>query len=88
MLQYEWAWLAEHIASLELCLSQPEMLETAGGKIHVEQLLLESQHYHAVLDETMQTRGVEPARQPHAVATGEHAWEISQETIKRLWGVE
>jgi hypothetical protein len=88
MLQYEWAWLAEHIASLELCLSQPEMLETAGGRLHVAQLLLENQHFQAVLYETMQTRGVEPARQPHAVAPGEHAWEISQETIKRLWGVE
>ncbi|MEB3319274.1 MAG: hypothetical protein VKO39_14190 [Cyanobacteriota bacterium] len=88
MLQYEWAWLIEHIADLELCLSQPEMLQTAGGKAHVEHLLLESQHFQAVLNETMQTRGVEPARQAHAVATGEHAWEISQEAIKRLWGID
>ena len=87
MLQYEWAWLEEYIVSLELCQRQPEMLETAGGKTHVDQLLQESQQCQAALQTTMNSRGVEPARHSHAVVMGEHAWEIRQETIKQLWGI-
>jgi hypothetical protein len=87
MLQYEWTWLEEYIAGLELCLSQPEMLETAGGRTHVEHLLQESQHCQAALQATMKTRAVQPAPHPHAVVMGEHAWEIRQETVKRLWGL-
>lgn len=88
MLQYEWAWLEEHISSLELCLSQPEMLATAGGQSHVEQLLQESQRCQAVLLTVMRQRGVDPALHVHAVIVGEHAWEISQESIRRLWGMD
>ncbi len=87
MLQYEWAWLEEHISCLELCLSQPEMLATAGGQSHVEQLLLESQRCQAVLLTLMRQRGVDPARHVHAVVSGEHAWDVSQESIRRLWGM-
>jgi hypothetical protein len=87
MLQYEWAWLEEHISSLELCLSQPEMLATAGGKSHVEHLIRESQLCQELLHDVMNNQGVEPARHPHAVVIGEHAWEVSQESIRRLWGM-
>jgi hypothetical protein len=87
MLQYEWAWLEENIADLELCLSQPEMLETAGGRPHVEQLLQQSQQCQVALQTTMTARAVQPARHSHAVVMGEHAWDIRQETIKRLWGL-
>ena len=88
MLQYEWAWLEEHIADLELCLSQPEMQQTLGGKSHVEQLLLESHAWQAALKSTMLSQGVEPSRRPQAVVGGEHAWEIRQDSIKRMWGLD
>jgi hypothetical protein len=88
MLQYEWVWLEEHIASLELCISSPEMLKAAGGKLHVEQLLLASQQCQSALQTTMESRAVQPSPHPHAVAAGEHAWEIRQETIKRMWGLD
>ncbi|MFN9546059.1 MAG: hypothetical protein ACK6AD_03165 [Cyanobacteriota bacterium] len=87
MLQYEWAWLDDYITSLNLCLAQPDMLQAAGGKSHVEQLLLESQQCQALLQATMKNRKVEPASPSHAVAIGEHAWELRQESIKRLWGL-
>lgn len=88
MLQYEWAWLEEHIADLELCLSQPEMQHTLGGKTHVEQLLLESHACQAALKTTMLAQNVEPTRHSQAVVCGEHAWEIRQDSIKRLWGID
>ena len=87
MLQYECAWLEEYIADLELCLTQPEMLETAGGRPHVEHLLQESQQCQAALQTTMKARAVQPSLHAHAVVMGEHAWEIRQETVKRLWGL-
>jgi len=87
MLQYEWTWLEGYIAGLELCLSQPEMLETAGGRPHVEHLLQQSQQCQVALQTTMKVRAVQPARHSHAVVMGEHAWDIRQETIKRLWGL-
>lgn len=87
MLQYEWAWLEEYIANLELCLNQPKMLETAGGRPHVEHLLQQSQQCQVALQTTMKARAVQPARHSHAVVMGEHAWDIRQETIKRLWGL-
>lgn len=86
MLQYEWAWLDQHIADLELCLSQPEMLVTAGGPAAVSQRLTESRQCQMALERTMCQRGVEPALHGHAVASGEHAWELREETIKQLWG--
>ena len=88
MLQYEWAWLEEHIADLDLCLSQPEMQQTLGGKTHVEQLLLESHACQAALNTTMVAQGVEPTRHPQGVVSGEHAWEIRQDSIKRIWGLD
>ena len=39
MLQYEWAWLEQHLATLELCGSRPEMLATAGGQARVKALV-------------------------------------------------
>jgi hypothetical protein len=88
MLQYEWARLEEHISSLELCRSQPEMLATAGGKPHVEQLLLESLSCQKALQARMKERDVDPARHAHALVIGEPPWEIRQESIRRLWGMD
>lgn len=88
MLQYEWAWLEDYVANLELCLSQPQMLETVGGKLKVELLLLEAQRFQAVLQATMEAREIAPSRHPHAVTTSDHAWEVRQETIKNLWGFD
>lgn len=88
MLQYEWAWLEEHISGLEFCLTQPEMLKIAGGKPHVEQLMLESRQSQAALQAMMAARTLEPLRPPKAVVTGDHAWEIRQDNIKRLWRMD
>lgn len=87
MLQYELVWLDEHILSLELCLNQPEMLSAAGGSSQVEQWLVESRRCKEALEETMTHRGVGPAPHPHAIATSEHAWELREEKIKKLWGL-
>jgi len=86
MLQYELVWLDERIASLQLCLSQEEMLTTAGGPVQVESWLEETRQCKQVLEQTMTLRGVGPALHSHAVASGEHAWELREETIKKLWG--
>jgi len=86
MLQYEWAWLDDHIESLGLCLSQPEMLQAMGGMPHVERLLAESRQCQVALSLLMEGKNVEPARVLPTMPTSEHAWEISNEKVKRLWG--
>jgi hypothetical protein len=86
MLQYEWTWFEEHINGLELCLNQLGMLEAAGGQSHIEALLSKSRICQEVLKREMKRRGVEPACPSHAVVPGDHAWEVSQESIKKKWG--
>lgn len=86
MLQYEWMWLEDHLATLELCSREPEMLSAAGGTARVLELLLEHRQYQNALAAMMTVRGVEPARHSHPLVEGEHAWEVRQDTIKRLWG--
>ncbi len=86
MLQYELVWLDERIASLQLCLSQEEMLTTAGGPAQVELWLEETRQCRQVLERRMTLRGVSPALHPQAVASCEHAWELREESIKKLWG--
>jgi hypothetical protein len=86
MLQYEWAWLEDHVESLGLCLSQPEMLQAMGGTPHVERLLAESRQCQTALSALMEARKVEPATHLPTMPTSEHAWEISQEKVKQLWG--
>lgn len=86
MLQYEWAWLEDHLESLGLCLSQPQMLQAMGGTPHVERLLAESRQCQTALRVQMEERNVEPPTHLPTMPTSEHAWEISQENVKQLWG--
>jgi hypothetical protein len=88
MLQYEWAWMEEHINSLELCLTQPGMVSTAGGAARVQALLAESHRFQELLEDQFTTRGLIPSRHRAAVVATEHAWELSQEQTRRLWGIE
>lgn len=88
MLQYEWAWLREHIDALELCLTQPEMRQEIGGERHVYALLEESKEFQVVLEEMFRKRMVHPVNLSFPVSASEHAWEISQETVRRAWGID
>jgi hypothetical protein len=85
MLQYEWAWLEEHMEDLKLCLVQTEMLKVLGGKAQVERLLLESKKCQDLLKFTMGERSLRPAFHSHAIISSEHAWEVSQDNVKKAW---
>jgi hypothetical protein len=88
MVQYEWAWLEQHIEALELCGSQPEMLSTAGGAARVEALLAESQQCRELVVQRLDALAVEPGRHRHTVVPTEHAWELSHPEIRRQWGID
>jgi hypothetical protein len=86
MLQYEWAWLEEHIEDLKLCLIQPEMLATLGGEAHVKLLLVESEEWKKQLEAIMIAQNIQPALHSHAILSSDHAWDVCQESIKKAWG--
>jgi hypothetical protein len=87
MLQYEWAWLEEHIEGLELCGRQPEMAATAGGAPHVQRLLAESRRFRDLLESEMERRGVRPALHRHTLVPTEHSWELTNPAIRKQWGI-
>ncbi|MCP9932086.1 hypothetical protein KBY82_14990 [Cyanobium sp. AMD-g] len=86
MLQYEAAWLEQHIETLELCGSQPTMLASAGGAERVEALLQESLCFRQRLERCLRQRGVEGGGLRAAVVASEHAWELSDTALRRAWG--
>lgn len=88
MLQYEWTWLVEHTEALELCLTQPAMLQELGGDLHVETLLSESKDYQICLAEIFKKRMIVPQSRRLPVILSEHAWELSDLQIKRIWGID
>lgn len=87
MLQYEWAWLNEHIDALQLCVCQPEMWREIGGHGHAERLLAESKQQRSALEELFKKRGIHPAAHHHEIHPGEHAWDVRSEISKRNWGM-
>ncbi|MEB3322736.1 MAG: hypothetical protein VKI81_07915 [Synechococcaceae cyanobacterium] len=87
MLQYEWAWLEEHIEGLELCGSRPEMAAAAGGAAHVQRLLAESLRFRQLLEGEMGRRGVRPALHRHTLVPTEHSWELTNPAIRAQWGI-
>ena len=87
MLQYEWAWLEEHIEGLELCGRQPEMAATAGGAAHVQRLLAESRQFQELLMQEMEQREVRPPLHRHTLVPTEHSWELTNPDIRRQWGI-
>ena len=88
MLQYERAWLEEHLATLELCRSQPDMARTAGGRSRVEAMLEESRQFQTLLEERMEATGVAAARHRGATVATDHAWELSDPAVLRQWGID
>ncbi len=88
MLQYEWAWLEEHIEALDLCRSQPGMAEAAGGAAHVASLLEESRRFRDLLGAEMDRRGVAAAVHRHTLVPTEHSWELTDAAIRARWGID
>jgi hypothetical protein len=88
MLQYERAWLEEHIATLELCCTDATMARSAGGVARVKTLLEESRRFQELLDARVSDLGLEPVRHRAAVVPSEHAWELSQPALRRQWGID
>lgn len=88
MLQYEWAWLKEHMEALELCLGQSTMCSELGGRLRVEMLLEESKQFQTILQEMFNKRMIHPSNQHRAVNPVEHAWEVSQKSLRDTWGFE
>lgn len=88
MLQYEWAWWNEHIEALELCLTRPQMYNEIGGHEHVLKRIEASRGCQRILDEAMQTKMVKPSNHSHHIHPTEHAWELSEENVRREWGIQ
>jgi hypothetical protein len=88
MLQYEWAWLQQHIESLEHCVNNSSMCEEIGGQVRAEALLEESRQSAIVLDEEFKKRMLHPKNYSRPVEAGEHAWELSLESIRKEWGLD
>jgi hypothetical protein len=86
MLDYEAAWLEQHIETLELCAREPTMAAGAGGAQHVERLLEESRRFSRLLDQKRLARGLTERTVHAAVVASEHAWELSDPALRRAWG--
>ncbi len=86
MLDYEEAWLEQHIETLELCAREPAMAAGAGGAHHVERLLEESRRFSRLLHQCRQARGLGGRTVTAAVVASEHAWELSDPGLRRAWG--
>ncbi|MCP9785045.1 hypothetical protein [Cyanobium sp. N5-Cardenillas] len=86
MLQYEAAWLDQHIETLELCGSQPTMQASAGGAERVQALLQESLCFRQRLESCRRQRGLEGHGVRAAVVASEHAWELTDPALRRAWG--
>ena len=88
MLSYEWTWLHQHLEDLALCSAHPPMREAAGGSQRVEQLMEQARTCLEALQTECELRQLTPVRQPHSVATGEHAWDVSNPAIRSCWGLD
>jgi hypothetical protein len=88
MLRYEWTWLHQHLEDLDLCSTTPEMLRVTGGRQHIDLLLREARAYLQELEAEFRERNLVPAREPHSVLSGEHAWDVSNATIRAQWGFD
>jgi len=86
MLQYEWAWIEQHLDTLTLARTTPAMLEAAGGPAHLEVLLEESRRFRALLEKRIAAGGLIPASHRHTVLATEHAWELTHPDLRRQWG--
>jgi hypothetical protein len=88
MLSYEWTWLHQHLEDLALCSAHPPMREAAGGSQRVQQLMEQARTCLEDLQTECELRQLTPVRQPRSVATGEHAWDVSNPAIRSCWGLD
>jgi hypothetical protein len=88
MLLYEWAWLQQHLEDLQRCQTNGAMAQAAGGSQHVNQLLLQAEGCLQGLEAECRARDLQPQRLAHSVASGEHAWEVSNGAIRQAWGLD
>lgn len=88
MLRYEWAWLADHLATLQLSSGQGAMQKVLGGPQRVTDLLGETRSFQAELRQELDRRDLEPGNRTAPVAAQEHAWELSNQAIRLEWGIE
>ncbi|MFM7360285.1 MAG: hypothetical protein ACKO25_00355 [Cyanobium sp.] len=87
MLHYEWAWWDQHLETLVLCLTQPQMLATLGGEARVRLLLEEGEQCRDRLRQRLEELGLPPGQLHGPVVAGEHAWDLSQADIRHHWGI-
>ncbi|MEB3165750.1 MAG: hypothetical protein VKO65_03685 [Cyanobacteriota bacterium] len=86
MLQYEWAWIEQHLETLELASTTPSMLEAAGGASQIAALLQETRRFRDLLEQRFRALGLRPATHRHTVLDTAHAWELNQQELRDLWG--
>jgi hypothetical protein len=86
MLQYECAWLEQHLETLELCGVEPGMLASIGGVNRLHRLLEESRRFQTLLERRMADLGLEAARHRAGIIASEHAWELTDPALRRAWG--
>jgi hypothetical protein len=88
MLRYEWAWLEDHLSSLNLSSSHAEMRAALGGRDHVADLMRETAAFRSELEQELLRRGVEASARTLPLEPMEHAWELSSPAIRQAWGIE
>ncbi len=88
MLQYEWAWLEQHLETLELCAVDAGMLASLGGVNRLHRLLEESRRFQGLLERRLADRGLEPACHRAGIIASDHAWELTNPALRRAWGFD
>lgn len=88
MLRYEWAWLEDHLSSLNLSSGHAEMRAALGGRDHVEQLVRETAAFRSELEQELRQRGLEASARTLPLEPMEHAWELSSPVIRQAWGID
>jgi hypothetical protein len=87
MLQYEWAWLEEHVQALRRSQLQPEVMTSLGGVENVKILISECVLFQLILQEEFGRRHLSPLGSHASIVPSEEAWEITSLKVKQDWGI-
>jgi hypothetical protein len=87
MLQYEWAWLDEHVQALRRSQLQPEVMTSLGGEENVKILISECVLFQLILQEAFGRRHLSPLGSHAPIVPSEEAWEITSLKVKQDWGI-
>jgi len=87
MLQYEWAWLEEHVQALRRSHLQPELIRSLGGEANVKILISECVLFQLILQAEFGRRHLAPLGSAAAIVPTEEAWEITSLKVKQDWGI-